>query len=103
SRAYALELEALQLAEPTVVQAACLVWLAFVEALLGRTESREHAKTALGLARSWWDDFNDARAHGALGVEALGRGDSVNAVQWLEPAVTKVVDGGVGAPNFFRL
>jgi len=103
TRAYALELEALQLAETAVAQAACLVWLSFVEALLGRTESREHAKKALGLARSACDEFNTARAYGALGVEALGRADSANAVKWLEPAVTKIVDGGVGAPNFFRL
>lgn len=103
TRAYALELEALQLAETTVVQVACLVWLSFVEALLGRVESREHAKKALGLARSAGDEFNTARAHGALGVEALGRTDSTTAVKWLEPAVTKIVEGGVGAPNFFRL
>ena len=106
SRAYALELECLQLTEPLgndVGLAASLAWLALIEAMLGRAESRAHAERALAIAEPARDEFNVVRARAALGLDALGRGDAASAVEWLEPAARRAVDGGVGLPNFFRL
>jgi DNA-binding CsgD family transcriptional regulator len=101
--AYELELEALELVETRVAQAASLAWLALIEALLGRAESEEHALEALGIAEETEDEFNVVRARAALGVGALARGKASDAVEWFAPAVRKVTDGGIGLPNFFRL
>lgn len=106
TRAYALELECVQLTEPLgndVGLAASLAWLGLVEAMLGRPEGPSHAEHALRIAGPTRDVFNIVRARAALGLEALGRGDAEGAVDWLEPAAAKVVAGGVGLPNFFRL
>ncbi len=106
TRAYSIELESLQLTEPLgndVALAASLAWLAVVEAMLGRAETRTHAERALRIAERMNDAFNVVRARGALGLDALARGDAAEAVDWLEPAVTMVQEGGVGLPNFFRL
>jgi DNA-binding NarL/FixJ family response regulator len=106
TRAYALELECLQMTEPLgndVALAACLLWLGLVEAMLGRPESRPHAEAALAIAEGRNDAYNIVRSQGALGLEALARGDATEAVEWLEPAGTRVADGGVGNPNWFRL
>jgi tetratricopeptide (TPR) repeat protein len=106
TRAYALELECLQLTEPLgndVGLAASLAWLGLVEAMLGRVEGRAHSERALRIAAPTRDEFNIVRARAALGLDALGRGDAAAAVEWLEPAVRRVVDGGVGLPNLFRL
>jgi DNA-binding NarL/FixJ family response regulator len=106
TRAYSLELESLQLTEPLgndVAFAASLAWLGLVEAMLGRAETRAHSERALLIAESVQDDFNIVRARAALGLDALGRGDAGAALEWLEPAVAKAEDGGVGNPNFFRL
>ena len=106
TRAYSLELESLQLTEPLgtdVALAASLAWLALIEAMLGRAQSRPHAEAAFAIAEARGDAFNIVRARGALGLEALAGGDAAGAVKWLEPAVTTVCDGGVGHPNFFRL
>jgi DNA-binding CsgD family transcriptional regulator len=106
TRAYALELECLQMVESLgneVPLAASLAWLGLVEAMLGRPESRAHAEAALAIAESRSDAYNVARARGALGLEALARGDAEQAVAWLEPAALHAAQGGVGNPNFFRL
>lgn len=106
TRAYALELECLQITEPLgndVARAASLAWLGLVEAMLGRGESREHAEAALEIANQHRDAYNIVRARGALGLEALGRRDAAAAVEWLEPAVRMLEKGGVGNPNVFRL
>jgi DNA-binding CsgD family transcriptional regulator len=106
TRAYSLELESLQLTEPLgndVALAASLAWLGVVEAMLGRAETRAHSERALQIAEGVHDDFNAVRARGALGLDALGRGDPVAALAWLEPAVEKVEEGAVGHPNFFRV
>jgi DNA-binding CsgD family transcriptional regulator len=104
--AYALELESLRINEASgtdVAVAASTAWLALLEAMLGRPESHGHGERALEIASSIGDLYNVVRARAALGVEALARGDSRQAVEWLEPAVASVVDGGVREPNFFRL
>ena len=103
TRAYALELEALELGESLVARAASLAWLSLLGGSLGRAESRAHAEEALAIAQSLHDEFNVVRARAALGAGALARSDASVAVTWLEPAVQKVVDGGVELPNFFRL
>jgi DNA-binding CsgD family transcriptional regulator len=106
TRAYALELECLQIVEPLENQvplAASLAWLGLVEAMLGRAESRAHAEAALAIAEDRKDAYNAVRARGALGLEALSRADAEPAVEWLEPAATMAAEGGVGNPNFFRL
>ena len=106
TRAYALELECLQITEPLgndVARAASLAWLGLVEAMLGRRESREHAEAALAIANGHRDSYNIVRARGALGLEALGRRDAAAAVEWLEPAVRMLEKGGIGNPNVFRL
>ena len=106
TRAYALELECFQVTEPLgndVALAASLAWLGSLEAMLGRSDASTHATRALQIAEPARDEFNIVRARAALGLDALGRGDAAAAVGWLEPAVSKVVDGGVGLPNFFRL
>jgi DNA-binding CsgD family transcriptional regulator len=104
--AYALELESVQLTErlgTDVALAASLAWLSLIEAILGRDESRAHAEAALALAEGRHDNYNAVRARGALGLETLARGDAAAAVEWLEPAVSMLDEGGVGNPNFFRL
>jgi DNA-binding CsgD family transcriptional regulator len=105
TRAYALELECLELTPfgDDVGLAACLAWLALVEGMLGRAEASAHGKEALAVADPGGDHYNGVRTRGALGLQALGRGDAAAAIEWLEPAVTKVVDGGVLNPNWFRL
>jgi DNA-binding CsgD family transcriptional regulator len=106
TRAFALELECLQMTEPLgseVGLAACLLWLGFIEAMLGRPDSRPHAEAALALAERRGDVYNIVRSRAALGVGALARGDAAQAVDWLEPAATRVVEGGVANPNWFRL
>lgn len=104
--AYSLELDSLRLNEafgPDVALAASIAWLALLEAMLGRPESRGHGERALQLASSIGDVYNVVRARAALGADALARGDSRQAAEWLEPAVASVVGGGVREPNFFRL
>jgi DNA-binding NarL/FixJ family response regulator len=105
TRAYALELECLQVipSGDDVGLAACLSWLGLVEGMLGRAESRAHVEAALSIADRRGDHYNSVRARGALGLEALGRSDAAAAADWLEPAVTTVLDGGVLNPNWFRL
>jgi DNA-binding CsgD family transcriptional regulator len=104
--AYSLELESLRINEafgPDVALAASIAWLALLEAMLGRSECIAHGDRALKIASSMGDVYNVVRARAALGVEALARGDSQHAVEWLEPAVASVVRGSVREPNFFRL
>ncbi len=106
TRAYALELESLRVNEAVAADvglAASLAWLALVEAMLGRAECDQHARRALQIAEASNDGYNVVRARGALGLAALARGDAAKAVEWLEPAVAKLVAGGVDEPNFFRL
>lgn len=106
TRAYALELECLQIVESLgneVPIAASLSWLATIEAMLGRVECRAHAEAAIAIAERKRDVYNVVRASGALGLEALARNDAEAAVGWLDPAVAAATKGGVGHPNFFRL
>ena len=106
TRAYALELESLQLTEPLgndVALAASLAWLATVEAMLGRAEADVHGRRALEIAERLNDAYNVVRARGALGLGALGQGDAGGAVTWLQPAVDKAQQGGLRHPNLFRL
>lgn len=106
TRAYALELESLQLTEPLgndVGLASSLIWLALIESMLGRPESREHAQQGLAIAQRLHDPWNIVRARGVLGLDALARADAAAAVTWLEPAVAMVTAGGVGHPNYHRL
>jgi DNA-binding CsgD family transcriptional regulator len=104
-RAYALELECLESTPPgdDVGLAACLAWLGLVEGMLGRTDAGARAAAALSIADGRGDDYNSVRARGALGLEALGRGDSATAANWLEPAVAMLAEGGVLNPNWFRI
>ena len=105
TRAYALELESLQLTEPLgndVGLAACLLWLGLLESILGRPECREHAERALAIANRMGDPWNGIRAHGVLGLDALVRGDPAAAVEWLRPAVATI--GGADIhPNYLRV
>ena len=105
TRAYALELECLQLTEPLgndVALAASLLWLGLIESMLGRPESREHAERALRIAERMHDPWNGVRARGVLGHDALARGDPAEAVAWLEPAAAMV--GGTSLhPNYLRI
>jgi DNA-binding CsgD family transcriptional regulator len=106
TRAYALELESVQLTEPLgneVGLAASLIWLALIEAILGRHEARGHAERGLEIAQRLHDPWNRVRALGVIGLDALGQGDPQAAVQALEPAVATAVDGGIANPNFLRL
>ena len=106
TRAYALELESLQLTEPLgndVALASSLIWLALIESMLGRPESRGHVEHGLAIAERLHDPWNVVRARGVLGLDALMRADAAAAVEWLEPAVAVVTDGGVGHPNYHRL
>jgi DNA-binding CsgD family transcriptional regulator len=106
TRAYALELEARQLTEPLgneVAMADNLAWLGLVESMLGRAESRAHAKSALAIAEDRHDRWNSVRAREALGFDAIARGDVRYAVECLEPAAAMLEEGGVKHPNFFRL
>jgi DNA-binding CsgD family transcriptional regulator len=106
-RAYAQELEAVQIVEEagaTQVLDDCLSRLAAFEAVLGRSDdSREHAQRALASAVRLGDRRNEVRARGALGLLALASGDAAVAVEQLEPAVAALEDGGHRNPNHFRL
>jgi DNA-binding CsgD family transcriptional regulator len=104
--AYALALESVQLTESLrndVALADSFAWLALVEAMLGRDDSRAHAQAALALAEGRNDNYNAVRARVALGFEALTHGDPDAAVEWLEPAARMLDEGGLGNPNVFRL
>ena len=93
TRAYTLELESLQLTEPLgndVGLASSLIWLALIESMLGRAESRSHAEQGLAIAERLHDPWNIVRARGVLGLDALVRADAAAAVEWLEPAVAVV-------------
>ncbi len=106
SRAYTLELESLQLTEPLgndVGLASSLIWLALLESMLGRAESRSHAQQGLAIAERLRDPWNIVRARGVLGLDALAHADAQGAVEWLEPSVALVTDGGVEHPNYHRL
>jgi DNA-binding CsgD family transcriptional regulator len=106
ARAYELELESQQLTDPLpndVALADNLAWLALMESMLGRAESRAHAERALTIAESRNDHWNVARARAALGSDALARSDASEAVRWLEPAVAVATRGGVEHPNFLRI
>jgi DNA-binding CsgD family transcriptional regulator len=105
TRAYALELESLQLTEPLgndVALAACLLWLGLLESMLGRPETRDHAERALTIAERMRDPWNGIRARGVLGLDALVRGDPAEAVEWLSPAVATVGDADIH-PNYLRV
>jgi DNA-binding CsgD family transcriptional regulator len=106
TRAYALELESLQLTEPLgndVGLAASLAWLGLLESMLGRPGGRDHAARALAIAERLHDPWNIVRARGVLGMDALAHGDPAGAVDWLQPAAALAADGGVGHPNYLRL
>lgn len=105
THAYSLELEALELTEPLgnqVALAATLAWLAQIEAMTGRQESREHAERALAIAERRGDRWNVARACLALGSGFLISGRPAEAVGWLDRGVGMIRDGGVRHPNYFR-
>jgi DNA-binding CsgD family transcriptional regulator len=105
--AYAASLEAIQLTEPLgtdVALASSFAWLALVEATLGRSADADaHGRRSLVVAAERGDRFNEVRARGALGLNALARGDAAAAVDWLEPAAQLLVAGGVRLPNTFPL
>jgi DNA-binding CsgD family transcriptional regulator len=105
--AYAASLEAIQLIEPLgndVGLASALAWLALVEATLGRSEDAQaHGRRALRMTTDLGDRFNEVRARGALGLDALVRGDMGAAAEWLEPAARLLAEGGVRLPNTFPL
>ena len=106
ARAYELELESQQLTDQLpndVALADNLAWLALMESVLGRPESRAHAERALMIAESRDDRWNAVRARSALGSDALVRGDASEAASWLEPAVAMATRGGVKHPNFLRI
>ena len=105
TRAYALELESLQLNEPLgneVALAANLVWLGLLESMLGRPDARSRAERALAIAERLGDPWNAARARGVLGQTALVHGDASEAVAWLEAGVDAVAAADVH-PNYLRL
>jgi DNA-binding CsgD family transcriptional regulator len=105
--AYAASLEAIQLTEPLgtdVALASSFAWLALVEATLGRSADADaHGRRSLVVAAERGDRFNEVRARGALGLDALARGDVAAAVDWLEPAAQLLAAGGVRLPNTFPL
>jgi len=105
--AYTASLEALQLTEPLgndVALASVLSWLALVEATLGRSEDAQtHGRRSLRITTDRGDRFNEVRARGALGLDALARGDMAAAAGWLEPAAQLLAEGGVRLPNRFPI
>jgi DNA-binding CsgD family transcriptional regulator len=104
--AYAGSLESIQLAESLgdTTLASAAGNLARVEAGLGRTEdARAHATRSLEISEARGDKYNVVRARGALGFDALARGDIAAAVDWLEPAAAMLDEGGVHHPNLFRV
>lgn len=105
--AYAASLEAIQLTEPLgtdVALASSLAWLALVEATLGRSkDAQAHGQRSLRITKDRGDRFNEVRARGALGFDALARGDMAAAAGWLEPAAQMLADGGVRLPNRFPI
>jgi len=105
--AYTASLEAIQLTEPLgndVALASSLSWLALVEATLGRSgDAQTHGRRSLQITTDRGDRFNEVRARGALGLDALARGDMAAAAGWLEPAAQMLADGGVRLPNRFPI
>jgi DNA-binding CsgD family transcriptional regulator len=105
--AYTASLEAIQLTEPLgndVGLASSLSWLALVEATLGRSEDAQaHGRRSLKITKDRGDRFNEVRARGALGLDALARGDMAAAAGWLEPAAQMLADGGVRLANRFPI
>jgi DNA-binding CsgD family transcriptional regulator len=105
--AYTASLEAIQLTEPLgndIGLASSLAWLALVEATLGRSEDAQaHGRRSLRITTDRGDRFNEVRARGALGLDALARGDMAAAAGWLEPAAQMLADGGVRLPNRFPI
>lgn len=104
--AYAGSLESIQLAESLgdTTLASAAGNLARVEAGLGRTEdARVHATRSLEISEARGDKYNVVRARGALGFDALARGDIAAALDWLEPAAAMLDEGGVHHPNLFRV
>jgi DNA-binding CsgD family transcriptional regulator len=105
--AYTASLEAIQLTEPLgtdVALASSLSWLALVEATLGRSEDAQaHGRRSLQITTDRGDRFNEVRARGALGLDALARGNMAAAVGWLEPAAQMLAGGGVRLPNRFPI
>jgi tetratricopeptide (TPR) repeat protein len=105
--AYTASLEAIQLTEPLgndVGLASSLAWLALVEATLGRSEEAQtHGQRSLRITTDRGDRFNEVRARGALGLDALVRGDMAAAAGWLEPAAQMLAEGGVRLPNRFPI
>jgi DNA-binding CsgD family transcriptional regulator len=105
--AYTASLEAVQLTEPLgndVGLASSLAWLALVEATLGRSEDAQtHGRRSLRITTDLGDRFNEVRARGALGLDALARGDMAGAADWLEPAAQMLFEGGVRLPNRFPI
>jgi DNA-binding CsgD family transcriptional regulator len=104
--AYAGSLESVQLAEQLgdTTQASAIGNLARVEAALGRTEdARAHAARSLEISEGRGDAYNAVRARGALGFDSLTRRDVAGTIEWLEPAVGMLDEGGVHDPNLFRV
>jgi DNA-binding CsgD family transcriptional regulator len=105
--AYTASLEAIQLTEPLgndVALASSLAWLALVEATLGRSEdAQSHGRRSLRITTDRGDRFNEVRARGALGLDALVRGDMAAAAGWLEPAAQMLAEGGIRLPNRFPI
>jgi DNA-binding CsgD family transcriptional regulator len=105
--AYALALEALQLTESLgtdTTAAACLARLAHIEAILGRSaDAVGHGRRSLQVSEKRGDRWNIVRARGALGLDALARGDAAGAVAWLAPAAEMLASGGHLLRNNFRL
>lgn len=105
--AYAASLEAIQLTEPLgneVGLASTLAWLALVEGTLGRSaDAQAHGRRSFEITTERGDRFNEVRARGALGLDALARGDVTAAAGWLEPAAALLAEGGVRLPNTFPL
>lgn len=105
--AYTASLEAIQLTEPLgsdVALASVLSWLALVEATLGRSEDAQaHGRRSLRITTDRGDRFNEVRARGALGLDALARGDMAAAAGWLEPGAQMLAEGGVRLPNRFPI
>ena len=103
--AFAASLEALQLTEPLgndVALASTLAWLALVEATVGRSvDAQAHGRRSFEITTERGDRFNEVRARGALGLDALARADAADALEWLEPAARLLADGGVRLPNTF--
>jgi DNA-binding CsgD family transcriptional regulator len=105
--AYTASLESIQLTEALgndVALASALAWVGLVEAALGRSDdARAHGARSLELTQARGDRFNEVRALGALGLDALARGDIGASVAWLEPAAAMLAEGGVRTPIRFPL